>query len=128
MAPQSHGNLVFHITVQGFGSRILELFGSREIVVGDPAFDGKWFIRTNQPEFFQAALIPELRARLSAAMSDISSVRRPSFKLEAGTLVYSEAGNFANDACCTRMLALKDVMSDFTDIAEVFAQQSPSPR
>src|SRR5690606_10304030 len=61
MDPRQHGGLTFEISLQGFGSKIKEIFGTKEVVVGEAAFDAKWFIQTNQPEFMQAALISELR-------------------------------------------------------------------
>ena len=41
---------------QGFTTRIMEFFGTKEITVGDAAFDAAWFVQTNQPEFLAAAL------------------------------------------------------------------------
>ena len=59
-------SLTFHLQRQGFGSKLMELFGAREIQVGDPEFDAAWFIQTNRPAQLTAALLPELRARMMA--------------------------------------------------------------
>jgi len=124
VVPRETGGLTFQISTQGLGSKILQVFGSREIEVGDPAFDAKWFIQTNQPEFLQAALIPELRDRMTAALSGFGRVRSPSFKLESNTILYSESATFGNEFCCGRIAGLREVMMDLADVAEVFAQQS----
>ena len=124
--PRQVAGLKFEISLQGFGSRIKEVFGTREVLVGDPAFDTKWFIQTNQPEFMQAALIPELRQRLTNSLADAGRFRRPTLKLDVGTIRYSEVGSFGNEVCCTRIAGLKEVMNDFADVAEVFAQHSLS--
>jgi hypothetical protein len=122
--PRATGGLTFSLTRQDLGSKISELFGAREIAVGDPAFDAAWFIRTNRPEFFSAALIPELRARLTAALGNPRDARRLSFKLEHDSVVYSEAGDFSQVARCNRIARLAEVVSELADVAEVCAEQS----
>ncbi|HTO05169.1 MAG TPA: hypothetical protein VL069_15775 [Opitutus sp.] len=124
--PRQHGGLTFEISLQGLGSKLKELFGTKEIVVGETAFDAKWFIQTNQPQFMEAALIPELRERLTTSLADAGRIRRPTLKLDSGTLRYSEVGSFGNEVCCQRISGLKEVMSDFADVAEVFALHSLS--
>jgi hypothetical protein len=116
--PRADGGLKFKLTRQGLGSKFAQLFGTKEIQVGDPEFDRAWFIETNRPEFFSAALLPELRTKLSAAATGGSRI---SFKLEQGKVVYAEAGGFFNDDRCRRFLALADVACDLADIAEVSA-------
>ncbi len=61
--PPTLGNLTFELQPQGLGTRLAELFGAKEITVGDAAFDAAWFIRTNTPESFGALLLPEIRTR-----------------------------------------------------------------
>jgi hypothetical protein len=116
--PRADGGLKFKLARQGFGSKVAQLFGTKEIQVGDPEFDRAWFIETNRPEFFAAALLPELRAKLAAATTGGSRV---SLKLEQGKVVYAEVGGFFNDDRCRRFLALADVVCDLADIAEVSA-------
>lgn len=126
--PRASGGLTFEITPQGFGSKIAEFFGAREITVDDPLFDQAWFVRTNQPEFLRAALIPELRARLTAFKVDTLSARKPSFKLDGTAVTYSEAGDFFSEPGCERLARTADVLCDFADVAEVFAQHATEPR
>jgi hypothetical protein len=114
--PRGDGGLTFALSRQGFGSKIAQLFGSREIQVGDPAFDAAWFIQTNRGEFFAAALLPEVRAKLDAAAREGS---RGSFKLEHGKVVYAEVGGFGDNKRCLRFQSIADVVCDLADIAEV---------
>lgn len=126
--PRQHGGLTFSLTPQGFGSKLAELFGAREINVGDPAFDQAWFIRTNQPEFFSAALLPELRARLTAAVQSRPQPRQPSLKLDGPHVLYVEAGDFNSHARRERFTQIAEVVCDLADVAEVFAQSSQHRR
>lgn len=123
--PAATGNLTFHLSRQGLGTRISQLFGAREITVGDPEFDRTWFIETNQPEFFRAALIPELRARITTAFDHSGRAHRAMIKLEAGTVAYAEAGDFSDERRCERIAQMAPVLIDFADVAEVFARGKP---
>lgn len=127
--PRELGGLTFSFSRQGFDTKLALLFGAREITLGDPAFDAMWFVETNQPEFLQAALLPELRQRLTAAVNEAGRPGRSiSFKLETDAVVYAEAGDFSDDRVCARIARAADVLCDFADVAEVFAQHSqPGP-
>lgn len=108
--------LTFHLQKQGFGSKVMEFFGVHEITVGDPEFDAAWFVRTNRPDFFRAALIPELRAKLMAAQHSGS---RGAFELKAGLVKYAEQGSFAETPRAERFVALAGLLRDLVDVAEV---------
>lgn len=122
VTPSASEGLTFRLTRQGIGSKLSELFGAREIMVGDRTFDQAWFIQTNQPEFLRAALLPELRTRLTAAMDASGRASRASIKLENNAVMYAEAGDFSNERLCDRIARIADVLCDFADVAEVFAQ------
>ena len=110
------GVLQFDLSRQNFASRVMELFGAREIQVGDEAFDRAWFVRTNQPEYFAAALVPAIRAKLMAEMGDRRSTC--SFKLEQGIVRYTEMGGLS--AAVVERLATKlPLLLDLADVAEV---------
>lgn len=120
--PPGAGGLTFAIDRQGLLTRISELFGVKEIEVGDPAFDAKWFLRTNQPEFFRAALLPELRAKLTALADQ--GLLRGGFTLKDGIVEYRERGNFYDEAQCGRIAGVAELACDLADIAEVWAAQA----
>jgi len=112
--------LRFTLQQQGFGTKVMELFGAHEIQVGDEDFDRRWFIQTNQPDFFRAALLPELRAKISALATD-SSTRGLKLQLEDGQVRYAEQGSFANARIAGRVGQAAEVVADLADVAEVFA-------
>jgi hypothetical protein len=116
--PRAHGGLQFELQRQGFGTKIMEWFGAKEIQVGDPAFDRDWFIRTNQPEFLAAALVPEIRAKLTSLKLAASE---KSFRLEAGEVQLSTPGTFGSDQVVARLESCLPLLFDLADIAEVYA-------
>lgn len=122
IAPPGAGGLTFAISRQGLLTRLGELFGMKEIEVGDPAFDAKWFLQTNQPEFFRAAFLPELRAKLTS-LADQRQLRGE-ITLKDGIVEYRERGNFHDEALCGRIAGVVELACDLADIAEVWAAQS----
>lgn len=121
--PRRHGGLTFNFRKQGFGTKVMKMFGSKEIEVGDPVFDREWYIQTNQPEFFRAALVPELRQRLSELGRD-ARARGLQFQLEGGVVRYAEHGTFSDQNRCARIEHAAGVACDFADLAEVFSEQA----
>ena len=120
-------SLTFHLRRQGFGTKIMELFGAREIQVGDAEFDGLWFVQTNQPEFFREALLPELREKINALVRELGTqARGMEFKLEQNSVRYAEIGSFSQEDCCQRCLRAADIVCDLADVAEVSAEQKSS--
>lgn len=114
--PAATGGLTFLLQPQGLGTKVLEMFGAREITVGDREFDGAWFVQSNQPDFLRAALIPEVRAKFSAARQAGAKGR---FRLEKGVVSYVEPGTFFDRKRGPRYAVLVDVVGDLADIAEV---------
>lgn len=127
VTPTATGGLTFRLTRQGLGSKLSEWFGAKEITVGDRAFDDAWFIQTNHADFFRAALIPELRARLTAVSDTSGRAHRASLKLDGNAVVYAEAGEFGDERLCARLAGMAEALSDFADVAEVFAQTQRRP-
>jgi hypothetical protein len=116
--PRVAAGLQFELTRQHFGSKLIELFGVKEVQVGDPAFDAAWFVRTNQPDFLAAALVPSIRARLMAGPVEGRSAR---YKLESGPVHYAEQGAFASAAILERLERQLPLLHELADVAEVFA-------
>ena len=121
--PRAIGGLLFHLKPQGLGTKLSELFGAEEITVGDAAFDRAWFIQTNEPEFLRAALVPEIRAKLTAARADAGT--DGNFKLQQAAVVYAEHGTFADPNDGARFEQLLPVLHDLAAIAEVSAEHGP---
>jgi len=102
---------------QGFTTRIMEFFGTKEITVGDAAFDAAWFVQTNQPEFLAAALVPEIRAR---GMAALAARAKGSFSLKDGAVRYAEQGTLASAVQLARLeqqVPLLHYLADLTDVA-----------
>jgi hypothetical protein len=117
--PRADGGLSFELQPQGLGTKFMELFGVKEIQVGEKRFDDAWFVQTNQPEFLAAALVPEMREKL---MQTIGPRTRPgSYKLEAGLVRYAEEGQFSDAELVTRLETRLPLLHDLADVAEVFA-------
>ncbi|HEY8932894.1 MAG TPA: hypothetical protein VIM44_06260, partial [Rariglobus sp.] len=89
-AVPARGTLTFSLCRRNFGTKLRSFFGAKSIRVGDAAFDARWFIQTNQPDFLRAALIPELRQALDAACD--RGLKGGTFKQEAGVVRYAEQG------------------------------------
>jgi hypothetical protein len=117
--PPARTTLTFRLKKQGFGTKIAELFGVKEIAVGDPQFDAAWFVQTNQPDFLRAALVSELQAKLLAAQR---AGANGLFELKDGVVKYAEIGGFS-DARLGRFPALIDLVCDLADLAEVSERQ-----
>ena len=123
--PRGTGGLTFKFSRQGFESKIAEIFGVREITVGDANFDQAWFIRTNQPEFLRAALIPEVRAALDGALAGAGlGCRGANFQLEQNAIVYSEIGDFSDERRSRRFEQIPAALAALADVAEVHARQA----
>lgn len=112
--PAAAGGLTFALSRQGLGTKLLELFGSKEITVGNAEFDGTWFVQTNAPEYFRAALLPELQEKFRPF--------RGAFKLEKGVVSYVEQGQFHDQERCLRFERAVGLVCDLADVAEVHAR------
>jgi len=125
-AGRGAGGLTFTLRRQGFGTKLMEMIGAREIAVGDAEFDSAWFIQSNQPEFFREALLPELRGKITALVRELGTqARGMEFKLDNGVVRYAEIGNFSDQGRCQRCVRATEIVCDLADVAEVFAEQQP---
>lgn len=106
------------ITRQGFGTKVAALFGVKEIEVGDAAFDARWFIRTNRPDYIKAALLPEFRQRIDELAA--RGGRGMKLEIKEGRAIYSEQG-FFNAPVRARVAAALPVLADLAALAEVEA-------
>lgn len=110
--------LAFEIRRQGFATKLMEVFGSKEITVGDAAFDQEWFVQTNQPEFLAAALVPAIREKF---MAQPQRANDGSYKLADGWVQFAERGTFSSEEVIARLEAKLALLRDLADVAEVAA-------
>lgn len=121
--PRQSGGLTFNLQGQGWGTKLAEFFGAKEIQVGDPAFDEKWFVRTNRPETFGAALLPEIRAKLTALRDGGA---RGVFRMEDGFVAYVQQGFLMNEKTLALLERVLPVLFDLADVVEVLASEPKS--
>lgn len=115
--PRRDDGFTFKFSRQGFTTKVMEVFGSKEIRVGDHAFDEAWFVQTNRPDYLGAALLPEIREKLMAVFRS----GRGTFRLEDGEVAYVEEASLSNAAVIQRLEAALPVVQDLADVAEVAA-------
>ena len=116
--------LQFDLTRQNFGSKIMEWFGAKDVQVGDEAFDRAWVVKSNRPDFFAAALVPQIRAQFMAAPAGRWGVR---YKLEGDLVQYVEVGYLSIPPVLARLEQQLPLLQDLADLADVFAaQQAPA--
>ncbi len=117
--PRALREFTFDLRPQGLGSKFATLFGAKEAVTGDRAFDERWFLQTNAPEALAPALIGEIRAQLDAAYA---AGARGHFRTEKGLVCYVEPGGFYHEPALTRIESLLPLLNDLADVAEVCAE------
>jgi hypothetical protein len=117
--PEKTGSLTFNLHRQGLLTKVEALFGAHEATVGDAAFDRAWFLQTSDPEFLGAALVPEVREKLMAALA--AGGQSISFRLEKGMVRYAELGSFSSEPACARLERMLPVLTDLAAVAEVAA-------
>ena len=107
--------LTVQLKPQGFGTKLAELFGAKEIEVGETRFDGEWFIRTNASATCRAALLPEIRERLMTARL---TGARGMFTIENGAARYHEAGSYSSERTTARLELILPLLRDLAEAAE----------
>lgn len=116
--PRQAVGFSFRIEPQGFGTKLAEFFGAREIQVGEPRFDAAWFVRTNAPGVFGAALVPEIREKMMRAREGGAT---GSYELKDEWVMYAEEGAFSKPNTAARLEALLPVVLDLADVTELCA-------
>ncbi|MFZ9745835.1 MAG: hypothetical protein ACO3G4_04310, partial [Opitutaceae bacterium] len=116
VAPRAAGTLAFELQPQGLGTRLAELFGAKEITVGDAAFDAAWFVRTNQPATLGALLLPEIRTRLLQLRT---AGGKGTVQLTSGWIQYAEEGHFGQEKAVARLEQVLPALEDLADAVEV---------
>lgn len=112
------GDVAFELRTQGMLTKISEFFGAKEIQVGSPRFDAEWFVTTNRPTEFAAALLPEIQEKISALHA---TGAKGTYARKEGWVCYVEQGTFSNDAAISRLEAALPVLADLADVVDVCA-------
>lgn len=109
-------DLKFMISSQGFGSKIMEMFGSKEAKVGIPQFDDEWFLETNQPELLSVILVPGILNKIAAHPLN---ARQKGYQLADGMVQFAEQGSLASTELIARLEERLVIVCDLADAIEV---------
>ncbi len=105
---------------ENFLTRMAIALGMQDIKVGDPAFDRAFIVKSSDPAYAAAALLPEIRARL------LAGVQHGMFghlRIADGLVRYAETGAFGNEAQLNRLVAMLEVACDLAEVAEVYPKK-----
>ena len=112
-----HG-LTFQLGTQNALSRLGILLGMQDVQVGDAAFDERFVVKTNAPDFLRAALLPEVRDSLLQCWG--ARATGSHVKLAGNEVVYAENGSFADTAVVDRMKAVVEPLLALAALPEVY--------
>jgi len=99
---------------------VAKLFRKNSIETGDAAFDKKWVLTTNRPDFLRMALLPELREKIMRLSG--GSMASGYYKCELSMVQYAEQGSFSSEKLCTRFGELAGLVCDLAAMVEVGAE------
>jgi len=111
------GGFTLDLFPQNFLTHIGVALGMQDIRVGDPAFDPLFVVKSNDTAYTQAALLPELRARLVA---ERGRGARGHLSVKGGEVRYAEMGFFSQEAQVARLADMLEIVCDLAEVAEVY--------
>ena len=111
------GGFNLELFPENFVTRIATALGLQDIRVGDPTFDQAFIVKSNDPAYAAAALLPEIRARL---LAERPRGARGHLAIKDGEVRYAEAGAFDDEARVTRLAGMLEVVCDLAEVAEVY--------
>ncbi len=102
---------------ENFIYRIATSLGMQDIKINDPAFDPAFIVKSNDPAYAAAALLPEIRTRL---LDERQRGAHGALAVKDGEVRYSEMGSFGQAAQVDRLARLLEVACDLAEVAEVY--------
>ncbi len=106
---------------ENFIMRIGTALGMQDITVNDPVFDPAFIIKSNDPAYAAAALLPEIRTRL---LEEKGRGAHGALAIKEGEVRYSELGAFSQEAQMGRFARLLEVACDLAEVAEVYRRSA----
>lgn len=94
--------------------------GDRAVVSGDAEFDRSVQLRSNDPGYIAAALLPEVRQRIVLAWQQGT---HGELAVRIGEIRYEEIGALEDARALPRVRALVDLMCDLAEIVEAYSEQ-----
>ena len=116
LSTTTQGRLLLNLQPQGFNTKVAELFGAREIELGDARFDAMWFVRASDATAGRAALTPELREKLNAARDGGA---RGNFSAEKAVVRYVQEGGFHRAGTFERLEGVIPLLEELAVATEV---------
>lgn len=113
------GTFTLDLQAQNIVGRIAVALGMQDIRIGDPAFDEAFIIKSNDPAYAAAALLPEIRARL---LGERQHGATGHLAVKDGEVRYAEIGSFGSEAQVNRLASMLEVACDLAEVAEVYAK------
>jgi hypothetical protein len=111
------GGFTLELGPENFITRIGVALGMQDIRIGEPTFDQAFMIKSNDPGYAAAALLPEIRSRLLAARERCTFGH---LAIKAGEVRYSEMGAFDDEARVNRMANMLEAACDLAEVTEVY--------
>lgn len=109
------GNFTLRISRENVLTRVGRVFGLDDVTTGDPAFDGQFYVKSNDPDFIAVALIPEVRAALVEAWRDHP---RGAITVEGQQIIYAEPGTFSSPKICGRIPGFVELACVLAEVVE----------
>jgi hypothetical protein len=111
------GGFTLELFPENFLVRLATALGLQDIRVGDPAFDRAFVVKSNDPAYAVAALLPEIRARLIAERGNGALGH---LTVKEGEVRYAEVGAFDQEARVARLADMLGIACDLAEVAEVY--------
>jgi hypothetical protein len=107
--------LTLGVSRENVFTRVGRVFGVDDVATGDKAFDEQFYVKSNDPAYVRAALLPEIRERIAAVAKDGA---RGTISVDGNEIKYSEVGTFASDKVCGRFPSLVEVAVLLAEVVE----------
>lgn len=114
--------LSFQFHKEGLFSKIGKTFGMQDVSVGDAQFDKTFIVKSNDPEFIRAALLPEIMEKFYDAFEQHGA--KGTIKLKGNEIYYEEGGRIRSDESRARFAALIDLCADLRETVYVYNEAS----
>jgi hypothetical protein len=109
------GRLMLSVSEENLLTRVGHALGMNDVATGDEAFDRRFYVKSSDPGYVRAALIPEVRAKFAQSWKASPSGR---IETKGRDAVYAEIGSFADAALCARIAGMAELVCDVAEIAE----------
>lgn len=114
-ALRNPAGLTLRISKENVLTRAGHTIGIDDVEVGDPAFDKRFYVKSDKPGLVRAALIPELREQIAAAWD---AGARGTLSIDATEVKYAETGAFHQQKRCERFPRLAKLVCDIAEAGE----------